>query len=287
MTIQRRPITIQNVFINEELSSMPKTNGIGGYVYIFSTNDKMKIGQSKNWQQREKTISNNVGIPFFPTKIVTIRHVNYQQNEKIMLEYFKDYKIHSEWFDASQTEIAIDVLKTLNFKQHVKIKDKSKEKQENELNEKQAFCRFMTNSILDSQKSTISSQKEFLNQNDFWEYQKILIRDVNFRKQLKFLIKQWKSCWSSDKKNNANLLYFNTIEMTLYLTETISRYKQSDNLSGLCDYLNEGEVPSSLVSQIVTLFNKIPSPIKSQYIQSIEDLEEAYNTFVELQTKKS
>lgn len=280
LEIKPRPITIkstptkQTVFINNEILYLPNISNEGGYVYIFSIANKMKIGKTKDWKQREKTHCQNNGIKTFDTRVVTIKHTNFDQNERILLNYFEDYKICGEWFNSSQLKIAIEILKTLKFSQDVKFLNKKAPLNKKETKE---LLKILNSDKLAFHKALITDCKDWLDQGDFWEYQKILIRDFTFRRKLEYIINLWKVNWS----NKEQLLYFNTIEMVLYLTESLVRFKQSNNLNGLCVYLEEGSFPKELMPQIISLFNQIPSNEFSIYTQKIKNIEEAHSKMLE------
>lgn len=265
-TITKTPTKI---FRNEQCFNIPKRIGFGGYVYIFATDIKMKIGKTTNWEQRKNTISYNSGIPHFNTQIVTIEHSNYSQNECILMNHFKDYRIHGEWFTSTQLETAVDLLMSLdmNIDEDLNINE-SNQKLGEEL--RNLILLSHKESEFEKYKSILFSVKSWLDQGDLWEFQKQLIRDKGYRFLLNEIVKKW--------KNYVLELYGNKFtdssETTfgLYLTETIIRFKQLNDIEGFNKYLYEGEVPTFLWNDINVLYDSITIEMESSYDLYIKDI---------------
>lgn len=62
--------------------------------------------------------------------------------------------------------------------------------------------------------------------------------------------------------------------MSLYLTETIVRYKQTNDVQNLNYYLCEGAFPVHLLSKVDDLFNAIQLEMNNTNIEELKRLEE-------------
>lgn len=95
-----------------------KKSDFFGYVYALEYDNKIKIGKTKNIFQRMKTIKTyaekyaDIETGVF---LYSLPHVNYHENEKILHDYFKDYRIEgTELFNLSILDFTKMVPK-LNF----------------------------------------------------------------------------------------------------------------------------------------------------------------------------
>jgi hypothetical protein len=265
-----RPAT---VFVNEQLSFLPKTKNLGGHVYIFVSGNKMKVGKSIQWQKREQVLSASSGVTSFDVRVVTIEHSNYSQNEVIMLQKLKNYQITSEWFNSDALTFAIDTLKTLIYDTNLKISEIT-EDQRIEL--ATPLAKVEMQNRLNTHISLLHGYKEWLDQGDLWEFQKQLIRDKNFRISLESIIKEWKIYLSESIVYKNLLEEYTDVGMSLYLTETIIRFKQMNDVQNLNLYLCEGAFPTHLLSKVNNLFNAIQLEMDNVYIKELKRLEELY-----------
>ena len=87
----------------DQLQILISLNLEDNYVYFFESEGRFKIGRSVNPYKRYSSIKTHSPFPvefvlaFRAPKIV----------EKILHEYFKDYRSHGEWFDSSSELIKL------------------------------------------------------------------------------------------------------------------------------------------------------------------------------------